>query len=684
MLFTVVFFFSEMALQKISESIYVALCLKLGTSQQVAIRRDLVDIKESLENKVARTDLVIMQSGSSREGFRLNDSDVDTMIWPNNHRVLWDFSQAQFYNTRRQSLILCDSSESPPGFTLLWLPLEEAGCDVLSSCVILNGSLYLSSAEYRNNINYCTAYEMAETKVHGPCSSGTYFGELEYDNAHCLVSDFWPPSASSWIDRCHSWPPYHVVEDIVRSGCHLLAIGHKLGKHVDNEWRISFSQAEQKLVYTMNHTQFLTYGLLKLFLKEIINNGLAEEEKLLCSYHMKTAIFWAIQQKTIVHWCPENLLEGFWVCFKLLLKWVYEGVCPNFFIPENNMFLCNVHGEAQATLFTRLFGLYEKGIALLLQSPSINTDIMYALCNPSLSICISDRTLISEAVLDVGLFNEILINETLAFSTLNKCFECLRTVENLLRSPLTQCQVIMLQKLTATILQRSAFILHDMNTKTARVNKHIYISDRISCYMLKLAAKFGYVSDLLYFAIYYYKTFRYREALSVLEITKVKFAQPGLMLFGTHVDPESYITAFGGHSWSNKMRHGVASIIKLDSNICFIKELTPEQQSGLQNRSPALYIPPYILLHMLEFLCCRCVDPMRADLVLDKLQDLVHDDRGVFVPVLFRDISWEILGICQQMTGNHQAAMYSYQQSLRQFPMHKIHIATRQRIQDLH
>jgi hypothetical protein len=126
--------------------------------------------------------------------------------------------------------------------------------------------------------------------VHGPCGSGT-LGPIEYDHAHCFVCDFWPPSASSWIDRCHTWPQPQVVKDIVRSGCHFVAIGNKLGNHESNEWRISFSLAEQNLVYSMNHCQFLTYGLLKLFLKEVINNGVGDNEKLLCSYHMKTTVF---------------------------------------------------------------------------------------------------------------------------------------------------------------------------------------------------------------------------------------------------------------------------------------------------------------------------------------------------------------------------------------------------------
>ncbi|XP_022297498.2 uncharacterized protein LOC111107652 [Crassostrea virginica] len=670
-----------MAVQTISESVYVGLCLKIGTPQHVAIRRDVIDILELLEHKVNSTAYhVTMVSGSQREGFRFKDSDYDFMVWLNDYRVLWDFSQSALYNTHSHALILCDTSESPPGFTLLWLPLEEASRRVLSSCVRINGALYISSAMYRHNT--CTIVQPDST-VHGPCSSGRLEGGFEYDNAHCFVSDFWPPSASSWTDRCHSWPPPQVVDDIVRSGCHFVAIGHKLGNHADNEWRMSFSQAEQKLVYAMNHTQFLTYGLLKLFVKEF-NRGKIEEEKLLCSYHMKTAVFWAIQQSTIDHWCPQNLLAGFWVCYKLLLKWVYEGACPNFFIPENNMFLNKVHGVAQRNLFTHLNGLYEKGITFLLQTPSISSYIMDVLCNPRLSVCTDEHTLISEVQLDRELFNEIYIRDAVPQNiNVPKCIKYLIVVEQLIRSPLRQFQVPMLQKRTATVIQTSAFALHEMYTNTSGDNKQMYIADKKSCYMLKLAAKFGYVSDLLYIAMYFYKTFRHREALSVIEMTKVKLAQPGLM-YRTPVDPERYSEAVGGRSWSYKMRHAVAYNIKLKNDICYINELTPEQQSCSLNHRDGLRIPPYILLHMLEFLCCRHVDPVRAQAALDDLQVLVHHDQGVFVHVTLTDISWEILGICQQMTGNRQAALYSYRQSLRQYPLNKINTATRHRIQDLH
>ena len=330
------------------------------------------------------------------------------MYWGSDFRVIWYFSQAVLYNTQRHTLFLCDSSQSPPGYTLLWVPTDSAYPFSLSFFVKVKGVPCISSAKLSDYI--CTnLHPTLPITMHGPCSS-VITGTKEYDLVFCIVSDFWPPAASSWSNRCHSWPPPDVVNDIVRSGCHFLPIGNKYGDHGDNEWRVSFSQAEQKLLYTMNHTQFLTYGLLKLFVKDI-NSGLSENENLLCSYNIKTAIFWAIQQNTIAYWCPENLLAGFWVCFKLLLKWVYEGVCPNFFIPENNLFRNKVHGKAQYDLFSKLYSLYEKGVAFPLQCPAINSYIMDFFCNPKSSVCTNECSLISEVVLDKEIIEEIYLDD---------------------------------------------------------------------------------------------------------------------------------------------------------------------------------------------------------------------------------------------------------------------------------
>ncbi|XP_062586825.1 uncharacterized protein LOC134248443 [Saccostrea cucullata] len=666
------------AIQRISESVFVGLCHKVGTSQLVAMRRDVVDIRDMVMNqeKTCKYQRVTMTSGSYREGFRLQGSDMDFMLWTNDQRVIWELSQSQYYNTNRQSLILCDCYDSPPGFTLLYLLSPSVYIEIQGACVRMNNRYYVSSSKYRQ-IHLSALSPLFIP--HGPCATLTT-GVLEIDNAYCFVCDFWPPSASSWIDRCHSWPQPHVVDDIVKNGCHFVAIGHKPGNHEDHEWRISFSKAEHKLVYAMNHCQFLTYGLLKLFLTEIINNGVGDADKLLCSYHMKTTVFWVIQKNTIPQWCPQNLLECFWVCFKLILKWVYEGVCPNFFIPGNNIFRSKIHGVKQHQLFIRLSELYGKGLAFLLHSPSIRSYIIDVLYNPRNSICTDDHTLFSEVEFDRYLFNEVLNNRLSSVAELDKkiCIRYLHTIEQMIGSPLlTKYQVLKLQTITAFVLQSTAFILH-MQTYIPE-NKLRYRADKISCHMLKLAARFGCFTHMLYLAMYYYKTFSYMEVLSITEMIIFKSLHPSVL--GSNVNTEMYTEALRGQSWSTKMRQALLGDIELENKIHYIGELIPEQQSALQNDRSYLKVPAFILLFMLQILCYTHVDTTRAQRALKCLQTLVHYDQGILTNLKDRDISWQILGICQQLTGNYQAALYSYLQSLRQEPTNKIRTATEMRIQ---
>ena len=651
-----------------------------GPPYRSSIRRETSDIKERLNSPADdNDDFIEMESGSVREGFRLRGSDVDYMGWPNDHRVIWDMCQSEYYSTENKILILSDSSESPPGFTLLVLLTPTTDIRVLSACVPMNGRLYISSSLLRQQTQ---SDSFPGSRIHGPCESGKLPGGVEYDLARCFACDIWPPFASSCINRCHSWPGKEVLDDIVRNGCHFVPIGNPNGVHEHEEWRISFSMAEHKLVHSMNHCQFLTYGLLKIFIKEVIDKQSNETKKLLCSYHMKTLIFWVIQQNVVPLWCPQNLLAGFWVCFKLLLKWVYEGVCPNFFVNQNNLFLSKVHGSAQKSLFLQLHSLYERGMACLLQSPSIRSYIIDVLYNPRLSICTNEDRMKSECDHNLELFNEINRHVSKFPKDLDNCIKNLHIIELMVGSPLTQNQVITLQKLTANILQNTAFSLYNMYTNTG-LNKQKYIADRMSCHILKLAVKIGCISDMMYIAIYYCKTFRYREALCITESIKVKLAQPGLM-YNSRVDPERYTEAVGGQSLSKKMRQAVAFDIKLNNHTCCINELTPEQQCALQYGTKILFIPLFVVLHFVEFLCYRHIDTTLSQRALEELQVLAHYDQEFYVHCLYRDISWEILGICQQMTGNHQAALYAYQQSIIQYPWNCIQNATWMRIRDLH
>lgn len=89
---------------------------------QCCIRREMNDMKEVAQRRVAGKHYTIaMKSGSLRERFILQESDMDNMFWQNDERVIWDMYQIQFYSTFYKNVNLSDSSESSPGFTLLEL-----------------------------------------------------------------------------------------------------------------------------------------------------------------------------------------------------------------------------------------------------------------------------------------------------------------------------------------------------------------------------------------------------------------------------------------------------------------------------------------------------------------------------------------------------------------------------------
>ena len=141
---------SETGFQHMCESVFVRLCQIVGTSVQVAIKRETRDIMERLDKSVqGNDDTIIMQSGSVQEGFRLRGKDLNYMGWPDDHRVILDMCQSEYYSTENKILILSDSSESPPGFTLLVLLMPTTDIEVQSACAPINDRLCICSSQLR-------------------------------------------------------------------------------------------------------------------------------------------------------------------------------------------------------------------------------------------------------------------------------------------------------------------------------------------------------------------------------------------------------------------------------------------------------------------------------------------------------------------------------------------------------
>ncbi|XP_048747160.2 uncharacterized protein LOC125659520 [Ostrea edulis] len=641
---------------RVSEVLYVGLCHKIGTPTEVTVRRDVKDMDEMImKPRQIYNGEIRMLSGSYREGFRFGSSDRDYMYWHCHHKLINDISQARLYDRTKHDIILMEDSDTPPGFVKLQILTWPRNNCTASSAVPVSDRVYMSSfLQQQETIGIFNGLKSHQRVTsHGPCAN-TYVGSTEYDHVFCISGTHWPELTLPWIERCfrYTWPPKPVLEEILKNGYHCVPVGSKIVSSGNLlEWRLSFSQAEQKLVSTMNHTQFLVYGLLKIFLKEIVNHGV--EEPLLCSYFLKTTLFWMIREGSL-EWRPNNLLNCFWKCFKYIIHCVYRGVFQNFFIPQNNMFINKVVGAARTALLEQLYDYFNVGVSCLLLSPTLRSILEPALNSLTLVIPSAEGYNKPVVDLDASAWKEILTTSVYV-GKLSHLFIILSTVDNLSRLSLSPYQALTLQYSTAEVLVHMAFMM--VNSTSYNTHKNVYNLDRIVCNMLKLTSRIGPVSHSLYLALYYYRTGRYNETLRVTYLTKQRLSEPYILQIYGYVDSQRYSEAVGSLSLSRKMKTAWVDNVMLRNAIQYIDELILEQEVGKQSDQNVLYIPPFVLTDMLLVLSHYRVGNRSQYLQsLTDLHTLLLYDDGRYVPLHCRDLSWQILGICQHVVGDLHGA----------------------------
>ena len=163
--------------------------------------------------------------------------------------------------------------------------------------------------------------------------------------------------------------------------------------------------------------------------------------------------------------------------------------------------------------------------------------------------------------------------------------------------------------------------------------------------------------------------------MSVIQLTKAKLEKPYLRFQG-QVDLEWYDKTLKGRSLSTKIRHAVPRYIHLPNQIRFINEIYIENISSDMDMMVAISIPSFVLILFVEFLCYRHIDTNIAQAAVDTLHLFIDQDYELYAIDLNRDISWQMLGICHQFTGDLQSALDAYRKSLSQSPDNQIKHAT--------
>ena len=351
----------------------------VGTKEMIAIRQDYCRLKDCLE--LARYDENVYFTGSKAEGLDLPGSDKDFMLDNNNIyniKVIQSLDEnvdpSAYVNTFFMSTV-----NVPPGFALLeylWKPYNLMDQFLYDACQIKNGIAYLSSDLIVQNFVHSIssapfAQRVQKVQRQGPSAEiWTQLADLSdsgTDNVFSIHCPLWPDECLEWVHRPRpfGWPSSQDISSIIDFGFHLVPIGHPYSDTKLMEWRISFSMPERTLVWSFNHVQIQCYAVMKIILKEFIKVKCNPQNQVLCSYFIKTFLFWKYETTELNFWRENNLRECIMYLLVEFSKCIREGLLRHYFIPRFNLLAVKLTPAAQTELLQLLDTIIQSDISIL-------------------------------------------------------------------------------------------------------------------------------------------------------------------------------------------------------------------------------------------------------------------------------------------------------------------------------
>ena len=284
-----------------------------------------------------------LSEGSTTHGLK---SDIDIVYIDENVPVLTNIAESHQFE---HSCLLIRDSNTPPGYAKLQYVNKGIPLYRTTSLDFNIDSLYIDEGD-RFVVTLPPESSPVLTK-HGPAeSSKATKWSLARDFVQAYRCRTWPGCALGWLTRprLHNWPSQEQINQCKTLGCFFVYVGHPCSSENDLQWRISFSLQERLCVTNFNSVQLKCFILLKVIKKEKIQKKLGK--KSLTSYHFKTCMLYMIENTPSEFWTEENLLVCVHHCLGQMLVCVEKGECPNYFVPEENMFEGRIFKKTQNKL----------------------------------------------------------------------------------------------------------------------------------------------------------------------------------------------------------------------------------------------------------------------------------------------------------------------------------------------
>ncbi|XP_063412219.1 uncharacterized protein LOC134695013 [Mytilus trossulus] len=632
--------------------LYDNLIKTVGSEIDIRKRQRLFIIQDMIVNLSGSINRTQIFSGSLSEGFDLPGSDIDVMFALNNYRETKNVKNVKD-PIHRTALYIMETDIDHPGFARVRIVSQHNGVSLREQCsrcppgTCTGSRFYLTANSILQDYKKQHPYAVC---IHGPCISDE---DQTFDFALCLRSKYFPQNAIPWASRHRwHWPSSLVCDRIINSGCFLVPIGPKTSTVNDDLWRVSFSVAEKLLVHSFNLTQLLCYGLLKLTLKRIINTN-DELKDLLCSYFLKTALFWVSGEVDIDTFQLSKIYHCFSLCLDKLILWVNTCYCPNYFIPEHNMFLGKIDQTNNKIVLGVLESIQCRGIDGLIQNIfPLDNDHNYVLSTKSESSFISLDFLLHRTVL--------LFQEHMRAGGITNLYKACSCIDALLKSEsstfIIEACIFYHAKISEIIVKR----LPSPNTKGNTFNiRKLY--HRLFKHIIKIDA----VSGWLLYASFYYVTGQFNDTLRITDYVLSKYS-PYLML----IDSDS--TVKNNDVPKNNYRHTVQSsmtlkerlIIGTAQHVHYDKHspLIPDELQ-LEVKDRIMNILPNVMCHCFRFLCFHHLGNIskRREALSDLYTSVKHHN---IISINTESNSLIILGVCFEMSDDKDMAYQCYEEAL--------------------
>ena len=619
----------------LQEKLYQTLVQIVGSEEDIKLRQRAFEIMD-IVNGFGDDDSVSISSGSLPEGLDMRGSDEDMMLLLKYVDVIPSMTKEN--PSQKVTKLYMEMDEARPGYAKLFTLEHDIDNQYISKSLMNSeGRQLVSSAKFRG------LFVRPGMESHGPCVSDGVF-----DFAISLRGNNWPAMAKERLMSCCSQTclPGPIKQDLLSQGCVYVPVGPRNSSDYDKLWRISFALAERKLILRMNYTQMLCYALLKIVLKEFINQNDSTRE-LLCSYFMKTCLFWVIEgtDNNETLWSTSNLFKCFNLCMNKITGWVNDCVCPNYFLPQNNMFTGRIHDKNKSSLLDILH-MITQDIQTLLKCESFD----------QMRQSTEETEIEREAKLDILCYR---VMHIYPFDSMDLLQCALEAINKLYESETHSFTKGVIKRFQASMHQELAQMLiisdNEESSNSRRMQK-IHLQNACSgdaCCGFILLASFYHVQGHQYTALEILNTTLQKLTPAVLQSRQAEYTQH---------QKEMYMSIVCGRGLSLEAKMKVAminNIVLLDDSSIVPVEFQPE----VNHCRPLYVMPPVAYACSIKFLCFHHLGDSE-----NKIKTLRHLEEVVLGKhyVLDRHFSnaLTLLGACYEVNGDFRNAKRCYLMAL--------------------